>query len=458
MIDKILAKLKDSSELRKSVIKGGVFLFGGNVAENGLRFIRNMILTRMIAPNEFGVVAILLAMNQLFNSLTQIGIKEAIIQNEKGGTKTFLDAAFWLSTIRGVCLFAVAFLAAPFIAGFYQKPYITHLLQIAFLDLLFSSINSVRAFAIMKEMKYLRYVIYTFGGNGIGILVTIVLGVMYRNVQALVMGFVAESLARLILSYALFPYFPSFKIEKESRTALLKYAKSMLGLPIFFFLYARIDVFVLGKLSTDYQLGIFSMVQTLAFTPIVFYDGMSGQILMPVFSKNAGDLDKLRSVYLKVVTLSSRIALPILFLLGIFSSELLRLFYGEKYVGGSYLLILFIVVVGLRIIGGLAGNLFFATNSAGDYRSVTMARLIAMMIAVIPLIKLYGASGAVYANIIALALWLVLLMVKLRGILLVSIKDQVLAIFPGKAYAVILVGAAVLIWAVKMLIVNFIRS
>ena len=365
MIDKILAKMKNSSALKKSVIKGSFFLFGGNVAENGLRFLRNMILTRMIAPNEFGVIAILLAINQLFNSLTQIGIKEAIIQNEKGGTKAFLDAAFWLSTIRGVCLFVGAVLAAPLIAGFYQKPYITHLLQIAFLDLLFSSINSVRAFAAMKEMKYLRYVIYTFGGNGIGIIVTIVLGVIYRNVNALVMGFVAESVARLILSYVLFPYFPSLKIDHDSKTALLKYAQSMLGLPIFFFLYARIDVFVLGKLTTDYQLGIFSMVQTLAFTPIVFYDGMSGQILMPVFSKNAGDIDKLRSVYLKFVTLSSRITLPILVLLGIFSTELLRLFYGEKYVGGSYLLILFIIVVGLRIIGGLAGNLFFATNKPG---------------------------------------------------------------------------------------------
>ena len=94
--------------MRGNIARGGIWLGIGGGSEHFLRLVRNMILTRLIAPEAFGVVAIVLAINTFFESFTQIGIKEAIIQNPRGSEYVYLNGAFWISAIRGAVLYGCA--------------------------------------------------------------------------------------------------------------------------------------------------------------------------------------------------------------------------------------------------------------------------------------------------------------------------------------------------------------
>ena len=106
--------------LKERAVRGGAWLGAGTGIEQGLRFLRNIILTRLLAPEAFGLMAIVLALNTAFESFTDVGIKQAIVQNPRGQTREYLNGAWWFSCIRAVVLYGLAFWSAPFLERFYD--------------------------------------------------------------------------------------------------------------------------------------------------------------------------------------------------------------------------------------------------------------------------------------------------------------------------------------------------
>ena len=89
----IIIKYSSGETLARKVSSGGIWLGTASGIEQALRLVRNMILTRLIAPEAFGLMAIAISINAAFESFTQIGVKEAIIQNSKGEERTYLNGA-----------------------------------------------------------------------------------------------------------------------------------------------------------------------------------------------------------------------------------------------------------------------------------------------------------------------------------------------------------------------------
>ena len=246
LIEKITNLYKGSS-LKKRAAKGGIWLGAGSGTENGLRLLRNMILARLLAPDAFGLMAIVLAVNVFFDSFTKIGVKEAIIQNPKGNENTFLNGAFWLAFVRGIVMFIAAIIMVPLVARFYNKPELVPMMRVVFLSILFYGMMSPKSYTELKQMNYKKWVIIFHGGSVIGVITTIIMGFILHNIWALVIGFTVESAARCIVSYIICPFLPGFNFEKENLRSLFRFARGIFGISIVVFLYNRIDIFVLGK-------------------------------------------------------------------------------------------------------------------------------------------------------------------------------------------------------------------
>ncbi|MCG6534964.1 MAG: oligosaccharide flippase family protein, partial [Syntrophales bacterium LBB04] len=171
----------------------GFFAFGaGNVGEKSLRLLRNIVLTRILMPEAFGIMAIIMAINMALESLTQIGTNLSIIHNERGRENVFLNGAWMLSIGRALMLFVIAFMAAPWIAELYENPELITLMRVGFISILINGTMSPRAYVALKDLEYRKWVIISHGGNAIGIAFTVVLALVLTNVWALVIGFLVE--------------------------------------------------------------------------------------------------------------------------------------------------------------------------------------------------------------------------------------------------------------------------
>ena len=101
----------------------------GVLAGRGSRLIRNMVLARLLVPEAFGTMAIIMMAAMALEAVTEVGVKQSVIQNKCGADPDYLNVAWWFQAIRGALLFALAFLAAPWVSAFYDRPELLRLLQ-----------------------------------------------------------------------------------------------------------------------------------------------------------------------------------------------------------------------------------------------------------------------------------------------------------------------------------------
>src|ERR1035437_9748261 len=143
--DRIKVGINDlllSDGLRAKAMRGGTWLGAGGITEQASRFARNMILTRLLAPSAFGAMAIVMSSSAIVGSLTEVGLKAAVIQNSRGGEKAYLDAGWWMAMGRAISTYVIIFALAPWVAHFYGNAELSALLRMALLSVLFEGARS----------------------------------------------------------------------------------------------------------------------------------------------------------------------------------------------------------------------------------------------------------------------------------------------------------------------------
>src|SRR5262249_20590787 len=278
--------------LKAKVFRGGVWMGAGSVSEQLTRFARNMVLTRLLAPEAFGTMAIVVSAGSVIHTVTEIGVKEAIIQNPRGTEDHYASAAWWLALGRALSIYATIFLLAPWLSGFYGNHELVPLLRVVALSVIFDGALSSKAYVAIKEMKFKKWAAINHGGGICGEIITVILSFFIRDVWALALGSVAENVMRWMLSFILCPYLPSLSWEGEAFRDLLRFSKGLFGLAFLNLIFARTDVFVLAKLFSPADLGLYVMAIYLVQTPTNFIMNLLGQTLLPTFSQIQGQKDR----------------------------------------------------------------------------------------------------------------------------------------------------------------------
>jgi len=279
-----VGRLLQSDGLRAKTMRGGAWLGIGSIAEQIVRFGRNILLARLLAPGAFGTMAIVLSSASLIDTLTDVGVRAAIIQNPRGAENNYLNASWWLGMLRAVFSYLVIFAASPWISRFYARADLTGLLRVALLGILFTAAMSPRSLLAQREMRLSRWALITNGGGICGVFVTISLSFWLRDVWALAIGYSSEQAFRCLLSYALCPGLPSIRCDLHAVRDLLKFSRGMFGLALLNLVIARADVFVLAKLYSSMALGFYTLAVTMVTTPSVFLTNILGQTLLPALS------------------------------------------------------------------------------------------------------------------------------------------------------------------------------
>lgn len=436
----IQVRLSRGKSIIARATRGFIWLSAGSGVENGLRLIRNMILTRVLIPEAFGVMAIVLAIAAAFQSFTEIGIKQAIIQNEKGDEQVFLNSAWWISSIRGISLYIGGFVCAPFIVKFYHNQELLPLMKVAFLAVIFSALISPQAYVSIKKMDFKRWMLINNVGGAIGIITTVFLAFLLRNVWALVIGFVSETIARCILSHILCPFLPGFKFERESYKALIKYARRMLGLPILTFIFMKTDIFVIGKLCSSKELGLYSMAVALAQMPIQISTTIA-EVMMPAFSEMQKEFERINRSILHVTTVIAFTGAPVLLFIALCGKELLSIVYGVQYavVAIPFALIFATALMSASSLPIVA--VYFAIGRPDLQRLFVGIRALVVILIIVPFVKLFGLIGAATAVLISMMIGYLLQIIKIRSLINLSFVTYCRIFF--QAFGTSMIGTVV---------------
>lgn len=442
--------------LKARCARSGVVLGVGVTVAKGLAFSSKVVLARLLVPQELGLMVLVLSITSLFQVLTEIGIKQSVIQNKNGAQSEYLNMAWWFQSLRGVGLYVVAFFVAPFLCQFYfaNRPEVlaVHtteellaIVRVAFLAIPFWGFISPRVYVLEKEFRFGKKVVLTQGSTVIGAIVTIVLAIVMRDVWALVIGFASMGLVECLLSYILCPFRPRLSFDWESFQHIYRFARGVFGLPVLTYVAFNIDVLVAGKLIAADLLGMYGWAFILARMPRELFARIVSPILLPAFSEKQDDKEALRRAVLKITRVTALFAIPLVALAIICSKTVLSLVYGEQYSAVAVPFSLLCVYALLLIIGTILGNLFFGIGQPAKHRAFVGIRVAILIALIYPAIKSFGLTGAAAVVLLASTVALCVQVVIMRKEIGLNIYDYAISWVPGLALAIPVLAVVVVV-------------
>ena len=199
---------KEESSLKVKSIRAGIWTILGRGGSELLRLVSNLILTRLLYPEAFGLMATAMVIVTMIQLFSDTGMKICLIQNPKGSSSEFLNTAWIISIIRGILLFLVAVGLSFPLASFYNQPELKSLLILMSFGILLNGFENPALALIIRKLRADKQMVYELGTQIIGVFTTLLLAYIFLSVWALALGYLLLNLYRLIASYIVEPYRP----------------------------------------------------------------------------------------------------------------------------------------------------------------------------------------------------------------------------------------------------------
>ena len=379
--------------LKSRVVRSGAWVFGMRFVHQAFYLGRLIILARLLAPKDFGLMGIALLTMMTLETFSQTGFQEALIQKKKN-TEEYLDSAWTVLVIRGIILFSIIVLIAPLVARFFETPQAKGVVQAIGLAILIQAFTNVGVVYFQKELEFNKQFIYITAGTVTDFAVAVTAAILMRSVWALLFGLVAGKLAQLIVSYIIHPYKPKISMDFHKSGELFGFGKWILGSTILVFLITQGDDLLVGKILGVTMLGFYQMAYKISNTPATEITKLLSQVTLPAFSKLQDDFIKLKDAYLRVLKFTSFLTFPLTGLIFALSPEFTRIFLGDKWMPMVPAMQVLVLAGLIRAIISTTGPLFYSVGKPRIDTKCQVIRFVVLAWCIYPLIVKSGLTGA----------------------------------------------------------------
>ena len=329
-----------TEDLKKRIIQGTLFVLAGDGLSQALRLIGNLILTRLLVPEMFGLMAIANVLLTAFGLFSDIGSGPAVIRSKRGLEPAFLNTAWTMNVLRGAFLWLLTILAAFPAAGFYEQPILVWVVPILGFSFVLDGLDSMATVTVNKKLQMGRLTIMKLGVQCCSVFIMIVLAYFYKNVWALVIGGIAGACIRLIWSYQLDKEIRHrFVWDRSVASELFHFGKWIFLSTAMMFLATQADRLLLGKLFPLALFGVYSIAAGFAELPKNIVSTLSSTIIFPVISLYA-HLEP-AEIRKKILEKRKLILLPLALLVAVlcgFGDLLMNFLYDDRYHEAEWIL------------------------------------------------------------------------------------------------------------------------
>ena len=388
---------RETTSLKFQSIRSAVWSVFGKGAGQIIRVIGNLILTRILFPEAFGLMATANVVVMVVQLFSDTGINIAIIQNPNGDKPDYLNTAWVIKIFRGILLGIIIGIAAWPISFFYNAAVLKPILLIMCLSPIVLGFGNPAIPVLVKRFKLSRQVLMEISSQLVTLISTILLAALLKSVLALAIGFSLGSIFRVTASYVVFPYRPAFQWSEEAGRELFHFGKYVFLNTLITAAVMQLDVLMIGKLLDMELLSFYNIGKTLGMLVIMFSANVISQSYVPAISSVQNDIERVQRIYQRTVSFFLAFLLPVSIVSLLFSRDIIRLMYDPRY-ELSFIPLFWFALSGIfRTIGNISGSTFFAIGKP-VYETISMVIGLLLVVSFIFFGgRYYGLSGVSFA-------------------------------------------------------------
>ena len=274
-----------TESLRRRTIHGGLWTLGGYVASQVLRLAGNVIVARFLFPSAFGLIAIVSAVLQGLQMMSDLGVRGTMIASGDGDRSSFLNTAWTVQLCRALFVFVFGAAIAWPLAEWYQQPQLLLLLPISTLSVVFTALGSPERLKMLRQLHVRAVVLVDLLGQAIGVGVTLCWLAFDGSVWCMVAGGLTTSAVSSALSYVLMPHRrPRLAWDREAVRQMVSYGRWVFISTGTAFVAAQFDRLLLGRMLSMHALGIYSIAVVFAAMPKQLVNQLTSAVLQPALA------------------------------------------------------------------------------------------------------------------------------------------------------------------------------
>lgn len=320
------------------------------------------VLSRLLTPNDFGVVGVATVIIAFFNILGDIGIGPAIIQHDSLN-KNDLREIHTFTTYIGIFLAIIFFSCSWLIANLYESQILVRVCQYLSLSIIFTCWGIVPTNLQYKLKRFRRIALITLSVQIIVGILSIAYAYFGGGVYALVFSSVASSFLLALIYNINANLKCKLKIGIGSLQKIMSFSTYQFLFNILVYFSRNIDKLLIGRYIGLTSLGYYEKSYRLMMLPLQNITFVINPVMLPIFSSLQYDLTELGRKYMRLLQALSYISFPISVILFFCSPELIIGIFGEQWAQSIIPLQILSFTVGLQILTSTTGSIYQAANA-----------------------------------------------------------------------------------------------
>ena len=316
--------------LKYQTKKGLYWKFAEQFSNYGIQFIIGIFMARMLSPEDYGLTALPAVFMAISGIFVSGGFGTALVRKPDLKEED-LSTAFYYSMAVGFFCYVLLFIAAPWIADFYNAPVLTSLMRVTAISFLYSPLGTVQGVLLQKRLDFKTPTKVSVVCRILSGVIGIVMAYTGYGVWALVISGLVSGMVGMLITLWVVRWFPKTGWSKESFSYLWGFGNKLMGAWLIGTVYENIAPVIIGKYFSPAQLGEFNRAQGYAKMPSQNVTGTLQSVTFPVLSQIQKDDERLARSYRKMLRVSAFIVFPLMMMLAALARPLVLALITEKW-------------------------------------------------------------------------------------------------------------------------------
>lgn len=398
-------------------VHGGKWIFIDSICQKILSLFTFLILARLLNPSDYGVIAVVFLITGFFDTVTSHGLDKAVMQKQDDPVE-YLDVLWTLNFLKSAVVALIILFFSPSIAHYFHIEAYVNIMRWGSLFVLIPSLSNSRQFYFFRNLDFKKIFIRDMAGQISYIIFAFGWAIfVQRSVWALLVGQLAKYVISSGATYVLQPYRQRFSFGFGKLKKFIGFGKWAAGQNFLDYLLGMLDSLYIGRLLDSSSLGIYTKARDLANMPVSPFFSIIDRIGFVAYAQLQDKLHKIQEGFLKTFDMITAITVPVFLILASEGGLLVQVVLGQKWLG---------IVLPLKILAAtslfsslvvIVKPIFDAIGKPEINFKANVLQLIFFAIFIYLGVKWGGLIGVAFATLLAWALILFYVIIKVRPIL-----------------------------------------
>lgn len=322
--------MQQQSELKQKTIRGFLWSFADVLGNQGTQFLIQIVLARLLLPEHFGLIGMILIFIAVSNSLIDSGFTQALIR-EQHATQADYSTVFYFNLLMSLVVYLALFLLAPAVSGFFQTPELVDILRVLGLGIIINAFAIIPRAMFTKDVNFEVQTKVNLTASVVSGAVAIFLAVSGFGVWSLVFRTLTMSAVQAVLLQVVRQWLPSLVFSLQSFRRLFGFGWKLLVSGLIDTIYDNIYFVIIGRQYTAAQLGYYTNASKLNDVASHTLTATIHRVTYPVLSSIQDNEQRLKEAYRKVIKFAAFIIFPVMMGLAAVGEPLVELVFGEQW-------------------------------------------------------------------------------------------------------------------------------